>query len=185
MSPDDLTSAARMRALAQLARLTAHELHGALNALRSHLELLAGTMTSPEVGKDRHRGHLDVVRSECSRVQRVADAFLALASPPGGSTPIDLGAVIAGVVEAVRPVALMRRVQLEGGPYPSVVSDPRAIEGRRQRVLDALLAVLGDAPPGSTVSVVVADAGKYTRIERAGGPPVTVTLAARGGGGDA
>jgi signal transduction histidine kinase len=189
MFSDDVSCAARLRALQQIARPTAHELHGGLNALKIHLELLAGTMASSAGAgeQDRRQGHLDVVRAECAHVQRVADAFLALASPLSEPAEADPGSLVAGVVDAVRPVALVRGVRLEGGPYPPAVGrvPVPATEACRQRLLDALLDVLAEASRGSTVSVVMADGGGWARIEPAGGNPVTVMLAERCEGADA
>jgi signal transduction histidine kinase len=179
MLHDDVLAIARMRSLARLARPTAHELHGALSALYIHLELLAGALDSDDTAvRERRQRHLEVVREECRRLQRIVDAFLTLAALPDGAAELDLGVLVNAVVEAVRPLAAARRVRLEAPAWaPGGCTGPQA-EGCRQRLLDVLLDALVAAPPGSTVHVDPVPDGRSVRVQGADGACVDVTLPA-------
>jgi signal transduction histidine kinase len=176
---DDDVSTARMRSLARLVRPTAHELHGALSALHIHLELLAGALDADDAAlRERRQGYLEVLRQECGRVQRVADAFLALATLTVGRADADPSAFVAGVVEAARPLATARRVRLEASAFPPRMGTGPQPEGCRQRLLDVLLDALAAAPPGSTVQVDPAPDGQTLHVRGADGACVEVTFPA-------
>jgi signal transduction histidine kinase len=179
MLHDDALATARMRSLARLARPTAHELRGALSALYIHLELLAGALDGDDTAVcERRQRHLEVVREECRRLQRIVDAFLTLAALPDGAAELDLGVLVNAVVEAVRPLAAARRVRLEAPAWaPGGCTGPQA-EGCRQRLLDVLLDALVAARPGSTVHVDPVPDGRSVRVQGADGACVDVTLPA-------
>src|SRR5262249_60533919 len=108
MSLDDAFTAARMRSLVCLARPTAHELRGALNAMQMHLALLSGVLDEPPDAPtiERRRRYLDVVGDECRRLQGVVSAFLDLVAPPDRTGETDPASLVAGIVDAVRPLAV-------------------------------------------------------------------------------
>lgn len=162
MNADDATITARMRILARLARPTAHDLHGALNAIAMHLELLRSTLdaSADPDGIARGRRYLEVLDEERRRLQRVADAFLDLVALPGGAGEIDLAALVASVGNAARPLATAVRVRLEveeSAPMPTAVPDPEAC---RQRLLDAVVHALLGGSPGATVRLALAPSGR-------------------------
>jgi signal transduction histidine kinase len=172
MSAIDAATAARMRSLARLARPTAHELRGASNTLAIHLELLAGALEeSPDAdARRRSARYLAVLREENRRLLGMANAFLEIAALPGGPPgEVDLAALVSSVVRAVRPLATERRVQLEStdvAPIRRLVPDQ---EGCRQRLLDAALDALGEAPPGATVQVGLCPDGVHASVSVEGG----------------
>jgi signal transduction histidine kinase len=167
MDLDDASTAARMRSLARLARPTAHEVNGALSAIQLHLELLATVLddsADPSV-RERRARYLRVLSDESRRLGRLADAFLDLAVVPGGAAETDLAALVTGVVDATRPLAVARRVALELGqvaPRPRTLADR---EGCRQRLLDAVLDALVVARAGSTVRVGLLAEGEGATVE--------------------
>ena len=177
-NPDDASTAARMRALAQLARPTAHELRGALSSMTMHLELLAGVLDEqhePDTLARRER-YFAVLRQECGRMQRVADAFLGLAAPLDGPGEVDLAALVAGVIDAVRPFALGRGVRLELAGCAPLVRQVPDREPSRQRLLDAALEAIAAAQAGAVIRIHVIPAEQCVRLEVGDGAPLDVPL---------
>jgi signal transduction histidine kinase len=178
MNPDDASVAARMRALAQLARPTAHELRGKLGSVSMHLELLANVLSEQDEQSGRARGerHLAVVRDECGRLQRIAEAFLDLAALPGGRQRIDLAALVRSVIDAVRPLAASRRVRLELGDCAPETCELPDREASRQRLLEAILEGLAIAPAGSVVRLDLVPESRSVSLVVAGASPIHVAL---------
>ena len=186
MPHDDAVASARMQCLALLARPTAHEVRGALSTLHIHLELIAGALdTDDTTVRDRRARHLAVLREECARLQRVTDAFIGLAALPDRPGDSDFGTIVSGVLEAVRPLATIRRVQLEAAPVSPGLCPGAELEASRQRLLDALLETLGAAAAGSVVRIEPASGGRSVRVQGAGGACVEVSLPASRSGSDA
>lgn len=177
---------ARLRSLARLARPTAHDLRGALSSVHLHLELLSTNLTADDAtGRERRERCLRVLKEECERVQRLADAFLALATLPSGAREIDLGVMVGGLVSVVAPFGSERRVRLEAGQIPLLVRRVTEPETCRQRLLDALLAAVEAAPPGSTVRIRMTADGGYAEMGIVGGAATRVPVLAAQGPGDA
>jgi signal transduction histidine kinase len=175
-----------MHCLARLARPTAHEVRGALSALNIHLELLAGALdTDDAIVRDRRTRHLVVLRGECARLQRITDAFIALAALPDRPDDSDLGTLVSGVLEAVRPLAITRRVQLEATPISPGICPGAELEASRQRLLDALVETLGAATAGSVVRIEPAPGGQSVRVQGADGACIEISLSTSRSGSDA
>jgi len=175
-----------MHCLARLARPTAHEVRGALSALHIHLELVAGALdTDDATVRDRRSRHLAVLREECARLQRVTDAFIALAALPDRPGDSDFGTILSGVLEAVRPLATTRRVHLEAVPFAPGMCPGAELEVSRQRVLDALVETLEAAAAGSVVRVEPASGGGSVRVQGTDGACVEVPLPVTRSGSDA
>lgn len=186
MLHNDAVSTARMRSLARLARPTAHEVRGALSTLHIHLELLAGVLDTDDAAvRERRERHLAVLKEECGRLQRVTDAFLALAALPDASADTDVAALVAGIVDAVRPLAIARRVRLESTPVAPWQCAGAELEVWRQGLLDVLVEMLATATSGSTVRVDPAPGGRSVRVQGAAGDCVDVLLPALLDGADA
>src|SRR5262245_25546352 len=179
MPHDDAVASARMHCLARLARPTSHEVRGALSALNIHLELLADALDTDEAAvRDRRTRHLAVLRDECARLQRVIEAFIALAALPDRPGDSDFGTIVSGVLEAVRPLAVTRRVQLEATPVSPGMCPGTELEASRQRLLDALVETLGAASAGSVVRIEAAPGGRSVRVQGADGASIEVSLPA-------
>src|SRR5262245_5727826 len=186
MPHDDAVASARMQCLALLARPTAHEVRGALSTLHIHLELIAGALdTDDATVRNRRARHLAVLREECARLQRMTDAFIGLAALPDRPGDSDFGTIVAGVLEAVRPLATTQRVKLEAAPVSPGRCPGAELEASRQRLLDALLQTLGAAAAGSVVRVEPSSGGRGVRVQGADGGCVEVSLPASRSGSDA
>jgi signal transduction histidine kinase len=186
-NPDDASTAARMRALAQLARPTAHELRGTLSSMTLHLQLLANALNEQgeQAFRARSERYLAVVRDECGRLQRIAEAFLDLVALPGNGGEVDLADVVRSVVDAVRPLAAGRRVRLELGECAPQACELPDREASRQRLLDAVLERLATAPAGSVVRLDLLPASRSVSVAVADAAPVHVGLLASAERGDA
>lgn len=178
MSTTDAVNAARMRSLARLARATAHDLRGASNAISIHLELLAGTLDEPADSETRGRSarYLAVLREQNERLVRTANAFLDLTVLPGGSGEIDLAALVSEIGLAVHPLAIERRVHLEIGEMPAAQRLVPDQEDCRQRLLDAVIDVLAEAPPGATLRLVLRPGGRNACVQLENGSTGTVAV---------
>jgi signal transduction histidine kinase len=177
MPPDDALIAARMRALTQLARPTLHELRGALSALQIHLELLAGALEGDdEAARASRQRYIAVLREEAARFLRISEAFIGLAALPPSSEPTDASVLVTAVVEATRPLAVARRVRLQGSAPATIVGAVLDPETGRQRLLDALVNALAAAQQGSAVSVTLAADGRSVTIQDEAGTSTIVPL---------
>jgi signal transduction histidine kinase len=170
---DENVCAARMRSLARLARPTAHEVRGALSAIYIKLELLGGTLAADEAAARRHLAGL---KEQCTRIQRLTDAFLTLAALPDAPADADAGTMVALVVDAVRPLAAASRVALESTPVASQPCSGPGIEACRQRLLDVLIEALASATAGSAIHVGPVASGGAVRVRDAAGTCTDVAL---------
>ena len=170
---DENVGTARMRSLARLARPTAHEVRGALSAIHIKLELLGGTLAADEAAA---RQHLASLKEQCTRIQRLTEAFLTLAALSEAPADADAGSVVSLVVDAVRPLAAASRVALESTPVaPQPCSGP-GIEACRQRLLDVLIEALTNAAAGSAIHVEPVAGGGAVRVRDAAGACTDVAL---------
>jgi len=177
MPPDDALIAARMQALTRLARPTLHELRGALSALQIHLELLAGALdTDDQATRERHQRYLAVLRDESLRLRSISEAFIGLAVLRSDPGEIDAGVLVAEVVEAARPLAVARRVRLQGSSPATIVGVTREPEVYRQRLLEAIVDHLAVAPQGSAVSVAGDPDGRRVIVQDEAGSSTIVPL---------
>ena len=125
-----------------------HELRTPLTALRLQLET----------------GNLDAALAESVRLSELVDSLLALAradaAPPAR---VDVSGAVRERVDAWRPLAEERRVELAAGVDGAVFA--RTNEGRLAQVIDNLVAnALEVAPDGSTVCVDVRSAPESVEL---------------------
>jgi heavy metal sensor kinase len=120
------------RSFAEVRRFTAdasHELRTPLTVLRSEVEVALGKdLTAAE-----HRRLLGGLLEELGRMSRLTDQLLTLSRRDAGvehfaTAPLDLCALVAGVAEALGPLAESRRVRLEwDAAGPAVVAGDGAL----------------------------------------------------------
>src|SRR5919202_1381119 len=116
----------REQSFAEVRRFTAdasHELRTPLTAIRTEAEVALG---KPAVTEEQ-RHLLGSILEECERLARLTDQLLTLAREDAGVArqargPVDLGALVSGVVETMRPLAEARGVRLHDGGGPVWVS---------------------------------------------------------------
>ncbi len=104
------------RSFAEVRRFTAdasHELRTPLTAIRVEAEATLDRPASP----DEYRALVESVLEECGRMARLTDQLLDLAREDAGvahagPVAVDLGELVGGVAEALRPVAEAKRLAL-------------------------------------------------------------------------
>jgi signal transduction histidine kinase len=161
------------RSFAEVRRFTAdasHELRTPLTALRTEVEVALGKSLSPA----EHQQLLGNLLEELVRMSRLTDQLLTLSRRDAGveqfePVPLDLAELAANVVEAMRPLAESRGVQLRleaAGPVP--------VEGDAGRLRQVVINVLDNAlkytPGGGRVTVRVErrDRGGFVTVEDTG-----------------
>jgi heavy metal sensor kinase len=152
------------RSFAQIRRFTAdasHELRTPLTVLRSEVEVgLGRTLTVAE-----HRDLLGAILEELGRMSRLTDQLLTLSRRDAGvehlvAVTLDLGPVVGGVVEALRPLAEAKgvRLRLEAeAPSCPVAGDEALL---RQVFINLLDNALKYTPEGGEVTVRLGQAGR-------------------------
>jgi heavy metal sensor kinase len=129
------------RSFAEVRRFTAdasHELRTPLTAIRAEAEVALGR---PELPPE-HQALLGSILEECESLNRLTDQLLSLSREDAGVVrqvrePLDLAALVAGVVETMRPLAEAKGLGLQGsgdGPVPI-----RGDAGRLRQVFFNLL----------------------------------------------
>jgi signal transduction histidine kinase len=171
----DLLLASRMRSLTHVYRVMAHDLKAPLNAMQLTLELLAdsGAYDDGSHGSARRRRHVEVLREELARLNRILQTMLDQKEPMETLRHrFDLREVIREIVVLLAPQARAQRVELR----ILLPDNPVALQGYRDRIKQALLniAINGlEAMPGG---------GRLEICLGAGDADLTVRIADTGPG---
>lgn len=149
-----------VRTLEEFVGDASHQLRTPLAALRLRLENL-----EPELA-DGGREELEGALGEVGRLSELVDGLLALARADSASSSpeeIDVEALIAERLDIWSQLAADRGVELRGSTEPRLTL--LATAGRFEQVLDNLLAnALRASPPGGTIRVEAARAGRFAEI---------------------
>ncbi len=151
------------RSFAEVRRFTAdasHELRTPLTAIRAEAEVALGRPGMPA----EQQALLGSILEECERLGRLTDQLLALSREDAGVAPytrepLDLTALVAGVVETMRPLAEAKGLRLlnhGNGPVP-VRGDPGRL---RQVVFNLLDNAIKYTPAGGEVEARVEARGE-------------------------
>jgi signal transduction histidine kinase len=158
---DELALAIQMRALARYLMEVVHDLRAPMNAMVINLELLKDALPEDENIERvaRRQRYLGVLGDEVQRLNRSLTALLTQTPRPGeGALRFDLRAVVEELAALLGPQAKAQRATVETALPP----EPLEIEGRRDRVKQALLNVAINAlealeamPDGGTVRLTL------------------------------
>lgn len=168
----DLLLASRMRSLVHVYRVLAHDLKAPLNAMQLTLELLADSSAyeAPD-GEARRRRHIEVLREELSRLNRILQTMLDQKEPMDAVARLfDLREVIREIIVLLAPQARAQRVEL----MIDLPQAPTCIQGFRDRLKQALLNVaingLEAMPGGGSLGIRLdaSDADAVVRVSDTG-----------------
>jgi signal transduction histidine kinase len=169
----DLLLASRMRSLTHVYRVLAHDLKAPLNAMQLTLELLAdsGAYDEGSHGGARRRRHVEVLREELARLNRILQTMLDQKEPMETLRHrFDLREVIREIVVLLAPQARSQRVELR----ILLPDNPVALQGYRDRIKQALLNIaingLEAMPEGGRLEICLSagDADLTVRIADTG-----------------
>ncbi len=162
---DDVTEKRRLEAVRRdfVANIS-HELKTPVGALSLVAETLEGEDDPEVVSRLSHR-----MRTEAERLGRIIEDLLDLsrieAEEAPSREPVPVGAVVAQVVERLRPVAEHRGIRVEAEEPPTAV----AVEGDHRQLVSALHNLVDNAikysEDGSTVHVVVRQSHEAVEVD--------------------
>jgi signal transduction histidine kinase len=145
---------------ASFTSMLAHDLRAPLAVIKGYLDLLELGRAGPVT--ERQRRYLSAMQASCSRMLRLIGEILDVSKLEAGRfsierQPVDLPALIADVVERVRPVALGTAIEvgMAGTPGPlTVLADPARLE---QVLMNLLNNAIKFTPAGGRVTVELAE----------------------------
>ncbi|HET7595932.1 MAG TPA: HAMP domain-containing sensor histidine kinase [Burkholderiales bacterium] len=154
----DLLLASRMRSLVHVHRVLAHDLKAPLNAMQLTLELLGdpGSYAGMPDGESRRRRHVEVLREELARLNRILQTMLDQNEPLDATSQLfDVRELIREIVVLLAPQARAQRVELAIRLPDAALWMP----GYRDRVKQALLNIainrLESMPHGGRLQVAL------------------------------
>jgi signal transduction histidine kinase len=134
----DLLLASRMRSLVHVYRVLAHDLKAPLNAMQLTLELLADAAAyqNGAAGNARRQRHIEVLREELARLNRILQSMLDQKEPIASiAHRFDIREVVREIIVLLAPQARGQRVDLS----VTLPEEPLQLRGYRDRIKQALL----------------------------------------------
>ena len=163
---EDLTSATRLRTLAQIYRALAHELRAPLQAMSLHIDSLRDHLDHPGEPAEQSQRDVNTLATELKRLDQSLLAVLSETAPEREEASVfDLRALVLEVEELLAAQSRRQGVKFES----ALPDDPVRIRGHRNRVKQALLNVVMNAfevqPGGGTVAVAVEAAEETAQLQ--------------------
>lgn len=163
----DLLLASRMRSLVHVYRVLAHDLKAPLNAMQLTLELLADATAYEQgvAGNTRRQRHIEVLREELARLNRILQSMLDQKEPIGSiAHRFDIREVIREIIVLLAPQARAQRVDLQ----VTLPEEPLALRGYRDRIKQALLNIAINAleamPSGGRLEISLGATTSEARV---------------------
>lgn len=176
---NELEVARRLSAVGRLTRGVAHEVKNPLNAMAIHLDLLR---EKAGVGGNGLQPHIQVLRREIERLDRVVKTFLDFSRPVEMKLqPTDLSQLAHGVAELMRAPAAGQGVEIAlhaPVPGPQVRLDRDLVEQTLLNLVNNGLQAMAAAPPAAgarQLTLEVFTAGKQALLrvrDQGAGVPV-------------
>ncbi|NNL66462.1 MAG: HAMP domain-containing histidine kinase [Myxococcales bacterium] len=153
---DDLTSATRLRTLAQIYRALAHELRAPLQAMSLHIDSLRDHLDHPGEADEQPQRDVNTLATELKRLDQSLLAVLSETAPEREeASRFDLRALVLELEDLLAAQSRRQGVKFEA----TLPDEPVRVRGHRNRLKQALLNVVMNAfevqPGGGTVAVSV------------------------------
>lgn len=110
---EEMGRAERLRMMGNLAASFAHEMRSPMTVIKGFLQLLEEDTLSNQPHPDKQRQYIGLAKSETGRAEEILNQYLALAkSDQRVHEPMDVGATVQYVLDALTPAALTNQVRL-------------------------------------------------------------------------
>jgi signal transduction histidine kinase len=151
-------AAERLRVWGEMARRVAHEMKNPLTPLRLAAHRLARGSGGPAGDGAALAEVAEVIDQEVRRLEELAAQFSALGRPPEGpATPVDLGDLVAGLVDTDLPPGITAAVRVPGDLPPIMGHYDSLVRAFRNLVRNAVEALDGVPDAGLEVTAHLVD----------------------------
>lgn len=146
-----LAEAERLAMLGKMATALAHEVQNPVAAIRLHAQLMDSAPPSERAAAIA--GSLPTVLSETDRIENLVNQWLFIAKPhPPQTTVVVLRDILAGVVQALRPMADHARVQV-AADLPATLATTADSRRLRQAFGNLVTNAIQAMPGGGTLRI--------------------------------
>jgi two-component system, NtrC family, sensor kinase len=139
----------RLATAGQLAAQFAHEVGTPLNLISGHVQLLRARATD-----ERSIKRLEIIASQITRIERIVRGMLDQTRRPAPRfEPVELGALVARIVETIAPTLAARRVDLDVAIEPNLPPVDADADQLQQVFINLVNNSLDAMPDGGRVRV--------------------------------